>query len=252
MVLDSPGTDRTFEGLPAARPSGTGGDRPSPTGWVAAGVGVCAAVALTLGMLTPPRSGPWCSGPCLTYPYAGAEAFAPRDYWWMWPAVLTALGVVVLAASIRHDAAGRRWLWGETAVILAGVAAAVLLVDYAIQLGAVMPSLLNGRTEDLGLFVMYHPSGVFIALEDLGYLLMGAALLATGLIVPERTRRGRAARWVLVGAGAVVLAAFVGLTLWFGRDLADHFEIVAIGTNWTALILVGALLGLPRRSRGSA
>lgn len=217
------------------------------TGRIAVVVGILAGVSLGIGVFTPVRAGQWCSGSCLTYPYRGAEAFAPRDYWWMWPAALTALGVVLLLASIRRDAGGRRWLWGESAVVLAGVAAAVLLVDYAIQLGAVLPSLLTGQTEGLTLWLMYHPSGVFIVLEDLGYLLMAAALLAAGMTLADPTRRGVATRWLLIGAGILVLVAFVGFGLWFGRDLADHFEILAIAVNWATLVVVGALLGLPRR-----
>lgn len=167
------------------------------------------------------------------------------------------LGVVALMACILHDADRLRRMWGQIALVLAAVAAAALAIDYAIQLAAVQPSMLAGQTQDLNLVSMYNPHGVFIALEDLGYLLMAVSFLFAGLAIARRARFGSAVRWILIISGIVVAAALGALGLWYGRQLDDQFEVVAIGIDWTVLIVVGVLLGLSsrrvrRRPAGSA
>jgi hypothetical protein len=227
------------------------------TGRVAARTAVFAAAALGFGLTTPPRSGPHCARPCITYPYTDAAAFVPRDYLWMYPATLTALGAVALMACILHDAGRPRRTWGQIALGLATVAAAALTIDYAIQLAAVQPSMLAGQTRDLSLVSMYNPHGIFLALEDLGYLLMAVSFLFAGLAIARRARFGSAVRWILLISGIVVAAALLVLGLWYGRQLDDRFEVVTIGIDWAVLMVAGVLLGLSsgrarRRSAGPA
>jgi hypothetical protein len=124
------------------------------------------------------------------------------------------------------------------------VAAAALTIDYAIQLAVVQPSLLAGQTQNLSLVSMYNPHGIFIALEDLGYLLMAVSFLFAGLAIARHARFGNAIRWILIISGAVVAAVLLALGLWYGRQLNDQFEVVAIGIDWAVLIVVGALLAL--------
>jgi hypothetical protein len=73
------------------------------TGGLALAVSVFAAAALLLGATTPVRSGRNCTGPCLVPPYEGAAAFVPRDYLWMYPAILTAVGAAALILCLWRD-----------------------------------------------------------------------------------------------------------------------------------------------------
>jgi hypothetical protein len=130
---------------------------------------------------------------------------------------------------------------------MAITAASVLTVDYGIQLGAVQPSLAAGRTEGLELFLMYDPSGIFIALEDVGYLMMALGFLSIGVAMETRTRIGSVARWLLIGAGVLVPAVLVAFVARFGSDLQDRFEIVAISIDWSVLLVVGILVGVTAR-----
>jgi len=59
---------------------------------------VSAAVALGMAITTPPRSGSFCSGDCITAPYTDAADFVPRDYLWMYAACLMLASFVVLVA----------------------------------------------------------------------------------------------------------------------------------------------------------
>ena len=218
-----------------------------PTGVVAAFTALSAAVALGIGATTPVRAGPNCTASCVTYPYTDVAAWVPRDYLWMYPALLTALGVVALTACLHRDAGTGRHPWGLVGFGFATVAASALGIDYVLQLAFVQPSLLAGETQGLSPLTIYNPHGVFLALEDLGYFLMGASLLLAGLTVPDRSRLGRITRWILVASGAAVIVAAVVLPLRYGRDLADHFEVIAIAVDWLALIVAGTLLALLSR-----
>jgi hypothetical protein len=60
---------------------------------------VMAAVSLGMAITTLPRSGPYCQNGCVGYPYTDVAAFVPRDYLWMYPAVLLTLLTMVLIES---------------------------------------------------------------------------------------------------------------------------------------------------------
>jgi hypothetical protein len=76
--------------------------RPRLPAWTALATAVTAAGAFAVAVTTPPRSGPYCPTGCIGYPYTDAAAFVPRDFWWMYPAVLLAVLVVVLVSCL-HD-----------------------------------------------------------------------------------------------------------------------------------------------------
>ena len=55
--------------------------------------------------------------------------------------------------------------------------AAIIMVDYFVQLAVVVPSLQSGETAGLSLFTQYNPHGIFITFEALGYPMMSVAFL---------------------------------------------------------------------------
>jgi hypothetical protein len=68
-------------------------------------------------------------------------------------------------------------------------------------------------------------------------LFLAAALPRIGAIV-------RAARLVLIVAGALTMISLAALALYYGRDLGYRFEVLAIGVDWLTLIVVGVMLAL--------
>jgi hypothetical protein len=125
----------------------------------------------------------------------------------------------------------------------------VLVSDYAIQLAVVQPSLVKGETDGLGLLSQYNPHGVFIAMEDVGYLLLGMAFVGIGAAMAAPARPERAARIVFVAGGAATVLALVGLAVGYRADLGYRFEVVAIALDWLVLIVVGTLLSVASRPR---
>jgi hypothetical protein len=202
---------------------------------------VLAAVAFGTAVTTPPRTGPFATrGSAIAYPYSAAAQFVPRDFLWMYPALAMMLAFVVLAACVRESGTGRR-LFGTLGLGLAVASMAVIAIDYFIQLRVVQPSLLNGESEGLAIVSQYNPHGVFIALEELGFLLAGLAFCFLAFAL-GRTGLERAARWVLLTSFALVAGSFIGLSVAFGFGVEYRFEVAAITIIWLTLALVGVML----------
>jgi hypothetical protein len=223
--------------------------------WSAAATAALAAVSFGVAATTPPRTGPFAApGTAIPYPYSAAAQFVPRDFVWMYLALLMMLAFLVLAVCIRESAAHDRKVFGTIGLSLATVAFAVIGLDYFIQLRTVQPALLLGEFDGLAILSQYNPHGVFIALEELGFLVMG---LSFAFLAPALGKAGleRAARWVFMVSSALMVAAFVGMSWYFGFGLEYRFEVTAISIGWLTLMVSGVLLvfvfrRLPKRSSG--
>ena len=162
------------------------GSRHRLSSWLAILTAAMAMIALATAVTTPPRSGPYCRSGCVVaYPYTDAAAFVPRDYLWMYPAVLLTVLVVVLVGVLHDWVPWRRRALSRIGRSFTTIGATVLIVAYASQLSVIQPALVRGETEGLSPWTQYHPYGLFIALENVGYatlnlgfLFIGAALLA--------------------------------------------------------------------------
>lgn len=209
--------------------------------WSAVATAVLAGAAFGVAVTTPPRTGPFAApGTLIAYPYSAASQFVPRDFIWMYLGVAMMLAFVVLAACVRERGAGDR-LSGTLGLALAVASMAVIASDYFIQLRVVQPSLLNGEAEGLAIISQYNPHGVFIALEEIGFMLAAFAFCFLAFALGS-TRLERAARRVLLASAALVVSAFVGLSFAFGFGVEYRFEVAAIMFVWLTLTVVGVLL----------
>jgi hypothetical protein len=95
---------------------------------------------------------------------------------------------VALIASIHEYAPPARKICSPVGLCVAVVAAAVLLLDYFIQVTVMQPSLEKGQLEGWAILTQYNPNGVLIALEELGYLLMSLALLCLAPVFAQENR----------------------------------------------------------------
>ena len=84
-----------------------------------------------------------------------------------------------------------------------------------IQFAVMEPSIVKGEARDSVLFSMYNPHGVFIALEDVGYLLLGVTFFFTALAVATGERLQRAVRilWLVSSALAISSQLVLGLAI---------------------------------------
>ena len=183
------------------------------------------------------------------YPFA-SDVIAdqwPGDYLWMFPAMLLVLLFVALVASVHEYAPPPRKIFSRFGLCLAILAASVLLIDYFIQVTVMQPSLDKNQLDGWAILTQYNPNGVFIALEELGYLLMSLALACLAPIFEQRNKIERTIRWLFVLSFATVLAALIAVSAANGIDRGDHFEISVISIVWLTLIIAGPLIAVVLR-----
>ena len=221
--------------------------------WIAILTAVTAAAALGIAVTTAPaRSGPNCPPlvelgvveSCVEYPYTDVAAFVPIEYIWMYPAFLLALLFVVLVVCIHHYADVDKKVFGQIALSFALLSAAAHVINYFIQLTVMQPSLLKGELEGLSLFSQYNPHGVFIALEDVGYLMMGVAFLFIAAVFSRRERLERIIRLVFGASSVLAVGSLIVLALIYGSDLEYRYEVFSIMVDWVTLIVSGVLLSV--------
>jgi hypothetical protein len=220
--------------------------------WSAALTAVVAAVTFAVGGATPARSGPFCTGAsCITFPYtSGIASFVPADYVWLYPGFLLALVFVLLMACIHKYASDDRKVFSQIGLSFALIYAAVIAIDYFVQIVVVEPSILHGETAGLSLFTQYNPHGIFIGLEVLGYLMMSIAFLFTAVVFVGG-RIEHALRWLFVAGFVAAVGALASLSL-LGYDIVA-LEVTIITINWTVLIVSGVMLSiLFKRSMAAA
>lgn len=210
--------------------------------WAAILTAALAAVSFGVAVTTPPRSGPFAApGSAIPYPYTTAAQFVPRDFLWMYPALLMMLAFLVLAACVRERGAGGRKVFATIGSSLAVASVTIIAIDYFIQLRTVQPALLRGEWDGLAILSQYNPHGVFIALEELGFLAMGLSFAFLALVLGS-SRLERVTRWVYLASSALIVAAFVGMSWYFGFGLEYRFEVTAISLGWLTLMISGILL----------
>ncbi|MCI0714215.1 MAG: hypothetical protein L0154_28930, partial [Chloroflexi bacterium] len=140
--------------------------------YTAIAITILTIITFGIAFLTPPLSGPSCTDSCYEYPYHDIASRFPRDYYWMYPAMVLTLLFVVLLVIIHHYAADNRKVFSQIGLSFGLIAAAALLVDYFVQVSVIPPSLENGETDGIALLTQFNSHGAFIALEEVGYLMM--------------------------------------------------------------------------------
>jgi hypothetical protein len=210
--------------------------------WAAAITALAAAVALTIGVFTPPHGGVLCVSDCVPPPYTDVAAIIVAESIWIYPALVMVLGFVALTAGLHEVTPAHRRSAALAAMAFGLLSAGILVADYSVHLMAVMPSVVRGEGSGVALFSMYNPHGVFIALENAGYFLMGLAFLGIAGAVGGDRRLGRAIRWTFVGAGALLVVALPLFGVAFGGDLDVRYEVFAISVAYLGLILGGTML----------
>jgi lysylphosphatidylglycerol synthetase-like protein (DUF2156 family) len=204
--------------------------------WIALTTAAVTLIAFVLALTAIPNDVP--------YPFT-SDVIAdqwPRDYLWMYPAMLLMILFVALVASIHEYASPDRKIYGRVGLSIAVVAAAVVLIDYYIQVTVMQPSLEKGQLEGWALLSQYNPNGVFIALEELGYMLMSLVFFCLAPVFAQRNRLEQAIRWLFVLSFGATVVALVVVSASHGIDRGDRFEIAVISIVWLTLIVAGPIV----------
>ena len=220
------------------------------TGFLAAGLlAFTTVVTFGLALVAVPISGPFCPEGCIDYPYLDTLAQFPKDYLWMFPASLLVLVYVVLVTAIHTCTAQEKKVFSHIGLSISMMGAAILLLDYFVQFSVIPVSLMNGETDGVPIWTQYNPHGLFIALEELGFLLMSLSFLFLSLVFSRGDRLESSVRWVFLTGFVLTIASLVMIVTVHGIDRSYLFEVAVISIDWLVLTINGILLSLVFRRR---
>lgn len=205
---------------------------------------VITVVTFGFAITAVPISGAYCLENCIEYPYLDTALQFPKDFIWMPLAILLVLAYVAWMAAIHSSTSGQKKVFSQVGLSFALIAAALLASDYFVQFSVIPVSLRNNETEGLALLIQYNPHGVFIALEELGYLLMSLSFLFFAPVFAGRNRLESAIRWVFIGAFILTVLALGWTSIRYGLDREYRFEVMVISIDWLVLIVNGILMSI--------
>ena len=134
-------------------------------------------------------------------------------------------------------------------VSFALVTTIVLLIAYFVQFSVVPMSMMKGETEGIALLTQYNGHGIFIAMEDLGYITMSISFLFLSFTFSLKNRLERTIRLILISAFLLTVLSFVFYTIKFGIDRSYRFEVATITINWLTTITIGILVSIFIKNR---
>jgi hypothetical protein len=176
-------------------------------------VGLYSSIILTLvtiitfglALTAVPISGANAPGGGIPYPYLDTLRQFPKDYLWMFTAILLILTYVVFMLSINSMAKDGSEIFAKISIAFAIIGAAILLTDYFIQIAVIPVSLTSNETEGIALITQYNPHGIFIVLEELGYLMMTLSFLFIAPIFCGEDRLEFFIKWIFILAFILTL-----------------------------------------------
>jgi hypothetical protein len=191
-----------------------------------------------------PSAGPYCPGNCMDYPFSDILLYYPRDYRWMYLAIFQLFAFVIFMVSNHFIANTAKKLFTFLSIAFALISATVLLLAYFTQFSVVPISVMKGETDGIALITQYNDHGLFIAMEELGYMTMSLALFFLAFAFTKRYSLERGIRIILLGQLVLNVFAFLFYALKFGIERSYLFEVATITINWLTLIIAGLLLAI--------
>lgn len=201
-------------------------------------------ITWVFAMKAVPPAGPYCSGDCMDYPFNDILAYYPRDYNWMYLAIFQVFAYVIFIVSNHFTIQRNNKLYSFLSIAFAMITATVLLIAYFVQFSVVPMSMMKGETEGIALLTQYNGHGIFIAMEDLGYITMSLSFLFMAFIFTNKTRLEKSIRLVLIAGFILMVFSFVFYSGKYRLDRSYRFEVAAISINWITTITIGILVSI--------
>lgn len=203
---------------------------------------VLTIISLGIAVSTPPLSGPFCTGDCFSYPYTDIISRFPRDYYWMVPAILSSFAFLAMMAAVHVVTPQEKKHFSLAGLGFAMISALLLSADYFIQLSFIQPSLLAGETDGIAVLSQYNPHGIFIILEELGFITMNIALFCLFPVFRGNIKPGKSLRITLLAGFVLMIISFLAIQLKFGLNREYRFEVTIISITWLELIIAGFMI----------
>ncbi len=162
--------------------------------------------------------------------------------------VMTVLYVILITAlhslTPDHNKIFSRLAWSFSLM-----ACVLLLTNYFLQFSVIPASLLNQETEGIPLLIQYNPQGIFIVLEEVGYLMMSLSFLCIFPTFSRENRLETAIGWLFFTGFSLTIISLIVIILHYGINRSYRFEVAVITIDFFVLIINGILLNLMFKRR---
>jgi hypothetical protein len=148
------------------------------------------------------------------------------------PSLLLGSAFLLTVISAHQMAAPERRVWSHAAVAFATIYAALISINYYVQLAWVGPRLARGEVAGMEAFLFTPFDSFLYAVDILGYSFMSLATLFLGMVFTGGGLQ-RVLRWFLVANG--LLLPFLALQMyWHGLIwFATAWAVTFPGAMWT-------------------
>jgi hypothetical protein len=151
---------------------------------------------------------------------------------------------LIFVISNHFVAPTEKKIYSFISIAFALISATVLLLAYYIQFAVVPISVMKGETEGIALLTQYNGHGIFIVMEELGFILMSLAFLFLAPVYAFKSRVEKSVRFFLILPFVLIVLSFIFYSINFGLDRDYRFEVAAITINWIATIVIGILVSI--------
>ena len=202
---------------------------------------ILAVTTFGIAICTPPLSGPFCIDGCFQYPYNDIISRFPRDYYWMFFAIILSFSYLIMMLCVHHFTSNEKKLFSLIGVSFAIISTLILSLDYFVQVSFIQPSLLAGETQGIAVLSQYNPHGVFIILEEMGFTTMNISFLCMVPALSNSNRLEKKLRWTFIISFILMLVSLVTVLIVNGINREYRFEVIIISITWIELIVTGVL-----------
>lgn len=199
-------------------------------------------ITFGIAISTPPLSGPFCTGNCFQYPFIDIASRFPRDYYWMYPAILLSISYLIMIVTLLHVIPQHKKLFGTLGVSFAMMSTLILVTDYFIQVSVIQPSILSGETDGIALLTQFNPHGIFIILEEIGFTFMIISFFVLIPIFDSPTKLERTIKWTAITGFVLAVLSFTLVSIIHGIHREYRFEVIIISITWLELIIISFLI----------
>ncbi len=198
-------------------------------------------ITFGIAISTPPLSGPFCAGSCFEYPFTDITSRFPRDYYWMYFAMVLMLLYLAMIITVHQTVANEKKHFSLIGVAFAIMATLVLFSDYFIQVSVIQPSLLAGETDGISILSQFNPHGIFIVLEEIGFLFMVISFLCLMPTFTDNNANQKAIKWTSIISLTLTIVSFLLISIIHGINREYRFEVAVISITWIELITISFL-----------
>ena len=198
-------------------------------------------ITFAIAIMTPPLSGPFCKADCFQYPFTDIMSRFPRDYYWMYFAMVLMLFYLAMIIAVHQTVANNRKHFSLIGVAFGVMATLILITDYFIQVSVIQPSLLAGEKEGISNLSQFNPHGIFIVLEEIGFMFMVISFFCLMPTFSKNNFTQKAIKWTSVIGLVLTIISLIFISIGYGNKREYRFEVAIISIVWLELIIIGFL-----------